>query len=254
MRAATPPVGNRRRGYDPSQPRVPAGHPDGGQWTAIGALTTEHAPRPISRLAFALADGRASSGIGSDHSVVRELSLPLVDVRHSDQFDNGSNGISPAVEGRLRSITEQSRRYAELNGLSAADERLIEETTQELQRILLRVNGVISRSRDPISARLYGIAVHKAFADAVKAKNLSGIGIEGVEQSFDLQGLARYGLDGSIRTDVVLRNREGVIIAIYDVKTGNATMRPSREAKILKYTKADPFVRVIILHAKRGGR
>jgi hypothetical protein len=25
--------GPHRRGYDPSQPRVPAGHPDGGQWT-----------------------------------------------------------------------------------------------------------------------------------------------------------------------------------------------------------------------------
>lgn len=27
------PVGRNARGYDPNQPRVPAGHPDGGQWT-----------------------------------------------------------------------------------------------------------------------------------------------------------------------------------------------------------------------------
>lgn len=27
------PVGRGARGYDPNQPRVPAGHPDGGQWT-----------------------------------------------------------------------------------------------------------------------------------------------------------------------------------------------------------------------------
>lgn len=26
-------VGRGARGYDPNQPRVPAGHPDGGQWT-----------------------------------------------------------------------------------------------------------------------------------------------------------------------------------------------------------------------------
>lgn len=36
-RAGEPPHlgvrGPHRRGYDPSQPRVPAGHPDGGQWT-----------------------------------------------------------------------------------------------------------------------------------------------------------------------------------------------------------------------------
>jgi hypothetical protein len=33
VRAATPYVGSRRRGYDPNQPRVPRGHSDGGQWT-----------------------------------------------------------------------------------------------------------------------------------------------------------------------------------------------------------------------------
>jgi hypothetical protein len=247
-RAAT--SGNRRRNYDPSQPRVPAGHPDGGQWTVAGSRFLSE---PFSRLAFALADGRASSEVGSAHNVPEEFNLPLINVHYSDQADGASNGISSAIEGRDWSAPGQFRQYAELNEPSPADERLIEETTQELKKILLRVNGTISRRRDPISARLYRIAVHKAFADAVRARNLPGIGRAGVEQSFDLDGLARYGLDGSIRTDVVLRNREGVIIAIYDVKTGNATMRPSREAKIRKYTKAARFVPVIILHARRGG-
>jgi hypothetical protein len=32
-RAETSGVGRRRRGYDPNQPRVPKGHPDGGEWT-----------------------------------------------------------------------------------------------------------------------------------------------------------------------------------------------------------------------------
>jgi hypothetical protein len=53
-----------------------------------------------------------------------------------------------------------------------------------------------------------------------------------VEQSFDAEVLTRYGMDGSIRTDVILRDDERKIIAIYDVKTGNATMRPAREAEI----------------------
>lgn len=30
------PAAHTRRGYDPSQPRVPAGNPDGGQWTDTG--------------------------------------------------------------------------------------------------------------------------------------------------------------------------------------------------------------------------
>lgn len=33
VRAATSGMRNRRRGYDPNQPRVPKGHPDGGEWT-----------------------------------------------------------------------------------------------------------------------------------------------------------------------------------------------------------------------------
>ena len=73
---------------------------------------------------------------------------------------------------------------------------------------------MISARRDPITARLYGVLVHAEFARVVKALNLPGIGTVGVEQSFDSEGLARYGLDGSIRTDVVLRNESGEIIAI----------------------------------------
>lgn len=52
MRAATSGVGSRGRGYDPNQPRVPAGDPDGGQWTKTGGvdprsneLTREQLPR-----------------------------------------------------------------------------------------------------------------------------------------------------------------------------------------------------------------
>jgi hypothetical protein len=33
---ARPPIGSRRPHYNPNQPRVPAGHSDGGQWMAVG--------------------------------------------------------------------------------------------------------------------------------------------------------------------------------------------------------------------------
>jgi hypothetical protein len=43
-------VAQYRSHYNPNQPRVPAGHPDGGQWTATGGLGTRLAaadkPRP----------------------------------------------------------------------------------------------------------------------------------------------------------------------------------------------------------------
>jgi hypothetical protein len=82
--------------------------------------------------------------------------------------------------------------------------------------------------------------------------NLPGIGKEGVEQSFDAEGEARYGKDGSIRTDVVLRNKQDRIIAIYDLKTGNAVVRPPRAKELRAMTRAGPDVPVIELHSIRG--
>ena len=70
----------------------------------------------------------------------------------------------------------------------------------------------------------------------------------------DKEGEARYGKDGSIRTDVVLRNDERSIIAIYDLKTGNATIRPSRATELRAMTGADSDVPVIELHSVRGPR
>ena len=201
-----------RSHYDPNQPRVPAGNPDGGQWTS---------------------EGRGSFGIvaAREHATV----LPSGPV---------ASDASPYPVG----VWSQ---YAQAANDDDARHPAIERTRQILYGILVRVNAEVGSRRDPISANVYGIRVHTEFAEAVRARNLPGIGEAGVEQSFDTQGLARYGLDGSIRTDVVLRNEAGKIIAIYDVKTGKAAMRPAREAEIRAFTKVGPDVPVIILHAVR---
>lgn len=63
------------------------------------------------------------------------------------------------------------RRYAELRGPSAEDERAVEETTEILTNLLVRVNGAAARIPG-LTARLYGIRVHTEFAIAVKALKL----------------------------------------------------------------------------------
>jgi hypothetical protein len=203
--------------YNPNQPRVPAGHPDGGQWTSVG-------------------------GAGS--------SYPAVAGGHR-RFAASTSGetLSDASPYPLKVWSQ----YAESTADRAQDPE-IERTRQILHDVLVSVNASVAAAarRNPMTARLYGVIVHAEFARAVRAMNLPGIGIEGVEQSFDAQGLATYGLDGSIRTDIVLRNSEGIIIAIYDVKTGNATMSSPREAKIRAYTRAGRDVPVIIMHAVKG--
>ncbi len=66
--------------------------------------------------------------------------------------------------------------------------------------------------------------------------NISGIGKDGIEQSFSLGDLVRYGLSDSIRTDALLRNDQtGEILAVWDIKTGSQRLSPKRVAKIRNY-------------------
>jgi hypothetical protein len=99
---------------------------------------------------------------------------------------------------------------------------------------------------------LYGTAVHFAFAAAIRFQDIPGIGIAGVEQSFQFGEMSRYGVEGSMRTDVVLRNDIGAVVAIYDVKTGGARLRPSRAAQLRAAVGVGPGVPVIELHFERG--
>ena len=205
-------IASERPHYNPNQPRVPAGNPDGGQWTS---------------------EGRGS--VGTVAARARPTDLP-------------SGPIASDASPDPRGVWSQ---YAQAANDDHAPDPAIERTKLILHGILAKVNAEVASRRDPVSARVYGIWVHAEFARAVRERNLPGIGKAGVEQSFDAEGLARYGLDGSIRTDVVLRNEAGKIIAIYDVKTGKAAMSPAREAEIRDFTKVGPDVPIILLRAVR---
>jgi hypothetical protein len=60
--------------------------------------------------------------------------------------------------------------------------------------------------------------------------------------------------EGSIRTDVILRNEIGDPIAIYDAKTGDAELRPDRIKDLREKVGAGPDIPVIELHVTRGVR
>ena len=100
----------------------------------------------------------------------------------------------------------------------------IDRTTERLLSILTETVESLGAGSGPI----FGIQAHFEFAKRVKALNIPGIREKGVEQSFNLGRIVRYGLDGSVRTDIVLRDRSGIPIAIYDLKTGTAKLTPSR--------------------------
>jgi hypothetical protein len=209
-----------RSHFNPDQPRVPAGHPDGGQWTSEGEGLEQISERPSRARDRLILSDATPDGI--------KVWTQYAEAKGGDEIQNKAADAD-------------------------ADAALIGRTTAMLHNVVLQVAGLVIR-RPGSSPREFGTDVHFAFAKAVRALNLPGIGTVGVEQSFDKEGLANYGSDGSIRTDVVLRNPRGDIIAIYDLKTGDAIIRPPRSAELRTMTDAGPDVPVIELHAVRGIR
>jgi hypothetical protein len=212
-------LAQHRSHYDPNQPRVPAGNPDGGQWTSGGG------------------GGVGGVGPAAAQSASRRAAQVLNDA--------GPGGI------RVWTQYAEVRNSDDVQGTNRIDGAAIAQTTATLHQVVLQVSAAVIR-RPGSSPREYGVDVHTLFAKTVRALNLPGIGKDGVEQSFDAEGLARYGKDGSIRTDVVLRNEQDRIIAIYDLKTGAAVIRPPRAKEIRAMTQAGPDVPVIELHSIRG--
>jgi hypothetical protein len=125
----------------------------------------------------------------------------------------------------------------------------IDETTKRLAEILARV--VDETTPTHLSPSFYGILVHKRFAAAVIDERIRGISPSDVEHTFSLP--SDYGGHRkAVKPDVVLRNDSGDIIAIYDVKTLDASLRPGRANQLRAATKADSNVPVIDLHIERG--
>jgi HK97 family phage portal protein len=126
----------------------------------------------------------------------------------------------------------------------------IDTTSLALMNTLI-ASAEIAAFTPQSTPQLYGTLVHKLFANAVRLQGLRGIGYFDVEQTFGDVEDAPYGARGSVRTDVVLRNDIGDIIAVYDVKTGNARITDARERELRLKTKIGPRVPIIELHIDR---
>jgi len=113
----------------------------------------------------------------------------------------------------------------------------------------------IVETTDSGRGALYGVVIHTKVAARLRELNLPGIGRHGIEQSFSAGDLVRYGLDGSVRTDVILRDGRTAaapIRAISDLKTGNARLTPARARELREAAGVDDSVPVIEVHVSRG--
>lgn len=126
----------------------------------------------------------------------------------------------------------------------------IDQTSQALSDTLVRVMELLDYL-PTMSPSQYGTAVHGAFALALWWQDLPGVG--DIETSFSLDTVdPYYGMAGTIRTDATLRNVQGDVIAIYDVKTGDARISRARADQLREWTGAAPSTPVFELNVVRG--
>lgn len=128
-------------------------------------------------------------------------------------------------------------------------------TIDESTRSLCKTLGRTMTTMDFIpewTPQAYGTAVHVSFGAEVRLGGFRGIGFSDVEHSFIDGRDAAYGEAGSIRTDVLLRNEIGDIIAVYDVKTGKGRLSQARVREIREHTGVQSNIPIIELHVIRG--
>ena len=126
----------------------------------------------------------------------------------------------------------------------------IDEASEALSDILVRVIEALGPLEE-LSPSLYGTMVHQRFGSAVKDAGIPGL--TDIERTFHLDSVdPYYGLAGSVRIDVVLRNAAGEIMAIYDVKTGDAKVDRARANELRLQTGAAPNTPVFDLNIVRG--
>lgn len=146
---------------------------------------------------------------------------------------SGSGGVT---------VTTSPRFYTGIQSIDETSDVLI-DTLKDVVNKLGYLPG--------LPASVYGTFVHGLFAAEVSLKGLPGVG--DIERTFSLDDAdPSYGLVGSIRTDLTLRNIQGDIVAIYDVKTGNARMSPARANRLREKTGAAPNTPVFELNVTRG--
>ena len=196
---------------------------------SFGSLPRPRTPR-INLMALILRT-RRHLGIEVSPSTQTATAVTLAATRlYTSQICLGPTLRGPQAAAlivrRISRTTHSGAQYAQViqqNNAILRNPR-IDRTTERLLSILTETVESLGAGSGPI----FGIQAHFEFAKRVKALNIPGIREKGVEQSFDLGRIVRYGLDGSVRTDIVLRDRSGIPIAIYDLKTGNAKLTPSR--------------------------
>ena len=156
--------------------------------------------------------------------------------------------MDDATPDPIRPGAQYAQTLVVIKPAAITNDRRIDESTVKLTTTLGHAMDIVEPTPG-LSPQAYGRMVHEKFADMVRVLGLPGIARDDVETTF---GGAYYGAKGSIRTDVVLRDDAGNVIAIYDVKTGDATIGATRAAELRTKVGVDNRVPILELQAIHG--
>jgi hypothetical protein len=221
--------------YSPDQPRVPAGNTNGGQWTRVDG----------DGVSGGLSDRSDANNGAKPDTIAQPVQYAALDTgaRTDASGNSGASASSTGIEYAAAPIVV---RPGAVTGVP-----IIDETTKKLALIL---SGVVDKigPMPGLSPSQYGTMIHTEFAAEVRAAQIPGIDIVDVERTFGLDPGAAYGAKDSVRTDVILRDDDGNIIAIYDVKTGGASLDPARVDRLRARTHTTTETYMIEMNITRG--
>ena len=184
---------------------------------------------------------------GDFHAYARIIT-PKVPVGWATPSGPESQPAASSESGAYGDWSAYLQRVQGLNDTGTTGDPRIDNITEIFSSSALRKSAREIGTKAPAGTRatVFGTFVHVDFGRRVRELDLPGIGQTGVEHSLSLEGFARYGLAGTVRTDILLTDQLQRPLAIYDLKTGDAQLTPRRMQELRAAAKA-PNVPIIEL-------
>ena len=148
----------RKAGFNPDQPRVPAGSREGGQWTSEGG--DGGSTSASTAASSANGDGNTSPVMLADASDL--IGSPTMSDATPD----------PIIPGAQYAQTQINVETSALTGIQRID-----DTTMKLANTLARVKDIIDYTPD-FGPAADGTEVHTAFATALRLQQLPAVEVE----------------------------------------------------------------------------
>lgn len=225
------------RKYDPNQPRVPAGTPDGGQWTSEGSSPSS--VRPIFYDPRRLAVQKAI-----------EVGLAFY-TWLSARNGRDSQAI---ITFNASEFKPDGRGELDLSGVKLLDRDEVDAACPRLGEVQERTDYAadgVRRSGRYLPPAEFGTAVHTNLKKQIE--DLDDPNFR-AEVSYVKNEEENYGRKNSIRIDVLENVGDGTV-CVYDIKTGRRGLSVARTAEIaMNVFKAYKGTQRIIVSEIRPGR